>query len=88
MKKCSRNLCLIGLDPPAGRMEETRMTYSAITGEPIFSPRELLDFSLRAAELSNISAKEIFDDLCYLLGPHYWGYAYDFDAAMREVDPA
>ena len=63
------------------------MTYSAITGEPIFSPRELLDFSLRAAELSNISAKEIFDDLCYLLGPHYWGYAYDFNAAMREVTP-
>src|SRR5699024_2892137 len=57
-----------GLDPPAGRMEETRMTYSVITGEPIFSPRELLDFSLRAAELSNSSAKEIFDDLRYLLG--------------------
>lgn len=77
-----------GLDPPVGRMEETRMTYSVITGEPIFSPRELLDFSLRAAELSNSSAKEIFDDLRYLLGSHYWGNTYDFNVAMREVTPA
>ena len=64
------------------------MTYSVITGEPIFSPHELLGFSLRAAELSNSSAKEIFDDLRYLLGSHYWGYTYDFNAAMREVTPA
>lgn len=26
MKKCSRSLYLIGLDPPAGRMEEITMT--------------------------------------------------------------
>ena len=26
MKKCSRNLCLIGLDPPAGRMEAYTMS--------------------------------------------------------------
>ena len=77
-----------GLDPPAGRMEAFRMTYSMFSGEPIFSPGELYQFCSKVAPIIGESIKDTYEDLCYLLGIHYWSYTYSFENALKEVPPA
>ena len=64
------------------------MTYSPYSGEPIFSPGELLNFASRVAARTSGTVKEIYGDLCYWLGPHYWGCSYSFSRALEEVTPA
>ena len=69
------------------RMQALENDLTAIPGTTYFSPSELLNFSSKVATRTGLSAKEIFDDLCYLLGPHYWEHAYNYAAAVKEVTP-
>ena len=59
------------------------MYVCPLCGETIFTKSELRNaadamFKVQRKPTWN-SVKELYDDLCYFLGPHYWGYEYSWE---------
>lgn len=56
-----------------------------------FSAEELLNASktiyqaqFRSEEATFASARDIYDNLRYVLGPHYWGYDYSWESVCYD----
>ena len=52
-----------------------------------FSASELLNASkamyqaqFKSKEIAFTSVKDVYNNLCYVLGPHYWWYEYSWEA--------
>lgn len=59
------------------------MYVCPLSGETIFAKSELRNaadamFKVQHKPTWN-SVKELYDELRYLLGPHYWGYEYSWE---------
>ena len=53
-------------------VEENKSTESLIT------KNELLESAKKMAAAGGLHYKKVYEDLCYILGPRYWGYEYQF----------
>lgn len=48
--------------------------------ELINAAKTMYQAQLKSEEITFSSVKEIYDNLRYVLGPHYWGYEYSWEA--------
>lgn len=53
------------------------MKINEFSGDIIFSKQELIDAAISMSKgKTNMTAREIYSNLCYIFGPYYWGNDY------------
>ena len=55
------------------------MKINELSGDMFLSKQELIDAAISMAKAkTNMTAHEIYSDMCYILGPYYWGHDYSW----------